>query len=357
MVIVALFLALPLDASAQEPPWDVFTGNGFIDDVPVPDGTLVEAWIRDAPVASAETVGSQYQIYIEQPPGEFFQGQFIKFTVNGYDVDHQHGWEACTQARSALYAYTGPQRGGYWKPDPDSDAVRAVSNLQARLAELERERFGLSAELEHQVEIETANLTNVRKGAIEELRAEVEREIQRIKRKFEEERRQIPLGSRREAMVRALDLAIESAVQEKWADFESQSRLNLEYLRDDFTEIKLAKDRKLNEAYQRIYQAQAELQQGMQEIGVPISYPSEPGESIDQCPRPPRNLEENIPRPRDPDPNVPTPEEAKPNRGFFTNSISTDPDGLNQTLDPTTLAVIGILITLAATGVQLVRGN
>ena len=45
------------------------------------------------------------------------------------------------------------------------------------------------------------------------------------------------------------------------------------------------------------------------------------------------------------------------NRGFFTNSISVDPNGLNNALDPTTLAVLGILITLVATGIQLVKGN
>ena len=50
-------------------------------------------------------------------------------------------------------------------------------------------------------------------------------------------------------------------------------------------------------------------------------------------------------------------EESGWKRGFFINSISADPDGLNTTLDPTALAVIGILITLAATGVQLLKGN
>ena len=58
-----------------------------------------------------------------------------------------------------------------------------------------------------------------------------------------------------------------------------------------------------------------------------------------------------------PTPEIPSPDEPGRNRGFFFNSISADPNGLNRALDPTMLAVIGILITLAATCVQLLKGN
>ena len=44
-------------------------------------------------------------------------------------------------------------------------------------------------------------------------------------------------------------------------------------------------------------------------------------------------------------------------RGFFTNSASVDSEALDDALDPTTLAVIGILLTLVATGIQLFKGN
>jgi len=48
------------------------------------------------------------------------------------------------------------------------------------------------------------------------------------------------------------------------------------------------------------------------------------------------------------------PEES---RGFFFNSESGALGDLGESLDPTTLAVLGILITLAATAIQLVKGN
>ena len=360
VALLALFVALPHDGSAQEPPWDIFTGNGLIDDLPVADGTVVEAWIRDVPVASTKTFGSQYQIYIEQPPGEFFNGQFIKFKLDGYEIDRQHGWDACTQAKVALYAYTDPQSGGHRKPDPDPDAVHAVRELQARRAELERERLKMSTNLEHQVANEIANVTSQWERAIKELRAEVERELQQIKRKFELERMQIPLGSGREALVRKLDLAIESVVQEKWADFESQSRLKRQYLRDDIIEIELTKDHELNEVYQRIYQVQDELHELMRETGVLFNfapYTGSPDDFVDSCSAAPLNREERSPSPESPSPEIPSPGESGRSRGFFTNSISTDTNAFDRALDPTALAIIGILITFAATAVQLVRGN
>ncbi len=353
--LLALFVALPLDASAQQPPWDIFTGNGLLDDLPVADGTVVEAWIRDVPVASTKTFGSQYQIYIEQPPGEFFAGQFLKFTVDGYEVDRQHEWEACTQAKVALNAYTTPQRGDDRNPDPG--AVQAVRELQARRAALERERFEMPAGVQHQVEIEIANLTNQWEQAIEELRAETGREIQQIKRKFELERGRVPFGPDRQTMLRELDLELESMVEEKWDDFESQSQLKRQYLRDDIIEIEQANDFELKDVHQRISQVENELRERMQENGVLFNYFQYTGDSQDQCPSPPGNWEDNGPGPESPSPENPSPEESGRSRGFFINSISADTNALNRTLDPTTLAVIGILITLAATAVQLVKGN
>lgn len=44
-------------------------------------------------------------------------------------------------------------------------------------------------------------------------------------------------------------------------------------------------------------------------------------------------------------------------RGFFFNSESGAIGNLGESLDPATLAVLGILITLAATFAQLVKGN
>ena len=353
-VVLALFIALPLSGSAQEPPWDIFTGNAFLDDLPVADGAVVEAWVRDVRVASNETIGSQYQIYIEQPPGEFFAGQFLKFTVNGYEVEPHHEWEACTQSQSALYAYTAPRRGDR---NPDPDAVQAVRELEAKRAELERERFEMTGGHQRQVATEIANITNQWERAIEELRAETEREIQQIRRKFELERKQIPLGRNRETTVRKLERELASWVQERRTEFESESQLKRQHLRDDIIDIEQTNYFELQDVHQRIVQVENELHERMREIGVPFNYFQYTGDFLDECPRPPGNWEEDSISPGNPDPDRSSPEEPGPSRGFFTNSISANPNGLDKAMDPTALAVIGILITLAATAVQMVKGN
>ena len=44
-------------------------------------------------------------------------------------------------------------------------------------------------------------------------------------------------------------------------------------------------------------------------------------------------------------------------RGFFTNSAIGSLGTANRIIDPTTLAVIGILLTLGATVIQMVKGS
>ena len=46
-----------------------------------------------------------------------------------------------------------------------------------------------------------------------------------------------------------------------------------------------------------------------------------------------------------------------PTRGFFTNSSSGSISDVEKFIDPTTLAVLGILLTLLATSLSLIKGN
>jgi hypothetical protein len=44
-------------------------------------------------------------------------------------------------------------------------------------------------------------------------------------------------------------------------------------------------------------------------------------------------------------------------RGFFTNSASGEFNDIDELFDPTSLAVLGIILTLLATSLSLVKGN
>jgi hypothetical protein len=51
------------------------------------------------------------------------------------------------------------------------------------------------------------------------------------------------------------------------------------------------------------------------------------------------------------------PAEEGPRRGFFTNSAVGEANAVDKLMDPSTLAVLGILITLLATSLSLLKGN
>ncbi len=368
MLIVALFAAFPSTVAAQQPPHVIFTGKGFIDDQPVANGTVVEAWIRGIPVAATEVFGSEYQLYLTEPPGESFEGEVVRFKLGGYGTDAAAGWFEGKESWILLYAYTGLQGypdgfNGDVTGDPEPLDRNAIIQLQARLSKLERELSELAAELQRQVKIDIADVTNRWEGAITELRVQVEREIQQATSDFEFEARQILLGSRRDGSLRSLKAELDAIIQEKWAWFEVESLRRQQYLRDEIIEIEQARDRKLNAISQIIYKVESEIKSRLERSGVSfddfqktgiIEYPV-----INVAPHPFPTPDEvnDLPIPNLPTPEIPDPKEPGRNRGFFTNSISADPNGLNRALDPTTLAVIGILITLAATGVQLLKGN
>ena len=377
IVIVALFAAFPLTVAAQKAPGALFTGMGFIDDHSVEDGAVVEAWIRGIPVAATEIFNQGFILYVVEPPGESFEGEVVRFKFRGLETNATADWVEGTESWILLYAYTGLQGypGGFngnVTADPKPDAINAIMKLRARLLQLELERSEWAAEIDHQVEIEIANVTNRWEGAISGLRAEVEREIQQLTTKFEFRAKQILLGSRRDGSLRSLKAELNAIIEEKWAWFESESRRKRRYLRDEIIEIEQARDFGLNNLNQLIYQVESDLKERLEKIGTGFDEFRETGiieyPVIDVAPHPdePPNEGKDQPIPERPSPESASPESASPgspspgetgrNRGFFFNSISADPNGLN-TLDPTTLAVIGILITLAATGVQLLRGN
>ena len=146
-----------------------------------------------------------------------------------------------------------------------------------------------------------------------------------------------------------LNAELDAFIKDKRARLELESRLEEGYRDKEILEMAQARGFDLISLNRLISQLESELERRKEMLGIPlenlVEFPEEPIE--------PPIEKKKLPTP----PETPTPKESGRNRGFFTNSISADPNGLNNGLDPTALAVIGILITLAATGVQLVKGN
>ena len=359
VVVVVLFAAFPLTVAAQKAPGAIFTGMGFIDDHTVEDGTVVEAWIRGIPVAATEIFDQGFILHVEEPPGESFEGEVVRFTFRGLETDAAADWVEGTESWILLYAYTGLQGdGGNGTADPEPDDINAIRELRAMLLALERERSELAAEFERQAGIEIATVTNRWERAVEELRAEVELRIQQMKRKFELERQQITSGPRRDAILRRLDAKFDEFIKAVWVEFEFDAQVKQGYLNDEILKLAQARGFELVKLNQLISQVETELEQRLIKAGLSFDEIRDTvgDERPVRAPVPGANgplNEEKV----DLSPNPSGPEEDERNRGFFTNSISTDTNPFNNALDPTALAVIGILITLAASVVQLLKGN
>ena len=113
--------------------------------------------------------------------------------------------------------------------------------LRARLLALKPERSELGAEFERQSGIDIARVTDRWERTIEELRAEVEQQIQQVKRKFEFERRQITLGPRSEVLLRTLDEELDAFSGNNWAEFEAESNLKERYRDNEILEMAQAR--------------------------------------------------------------------------------------------------------------------
>ncbi len=359
VVAAALFAALPLTVAAQEAPDAIFTGMGFIDDHTVEDGTVVEAWIRGIPVAKTEIFNQGFILHVVEPPGESFDGEVVRFTFRGLETDAAARWVEGTENWILLYAFTGLQGDGVNSTaDLETDEIAAIRELQAKLSELLRERLELGAEFERQSRIDIATVTKRWELAIEELRAEVELRIQQAKRKFELERQQITSGPRRGAILRRLDAEFDEFIKGVWAEFEAESTLKEGYRDDEILKMAQARGFELIKLNQLISQLETELNERLEKAGLPFEKMVEKvgDERPVRTPVPVANGSSNEDK-VDPSPKTSDSKKDERNRGFFTNTMSTDTNALNDALDPTTLAVIGILITLAASVVQLLKGN
>ena len=220
MAIGLLFSVFPPIVGAQAAPSAMFSGMGFIDDHSVEDGTVVEAWVRGRPVAATEIFNQGFVLQAAEPPGESFDGEVERF--RGLETDTKANWVEGTESWILLYAHTGLEGEGGNKTEVSE--TEAIRELRARLLALKQERSELGAEFERQSGIDIARVTDRWERTIEELRAEVEQQIQQVKRKFEFERRQITLGPRSEVLLRTLDEELDAFIGNNWAESNLKER-------------------------------------------------------------------------------------------------------------------------------------
>ena len=159
--------------------------------------------------------------------------------------------------------------------------------------------------------------------------AEQQQREQEDRRRFERERQ---LEEQRFNQQEGLE---RQRIEQERARFEQERALEDERLRQQgqLDRDRLEQDRQRLEQERRLNQErfnrEFQIQTGQRRAGINLNEPSGPL-------RIPRNL---------------------PTRGFFTNSSNGQISDIDKIMDPTSLAVLGIILTLMATSLSLFKGN
>ncbi|MCI0904343.1 MAG: hypothetical protein J4N75_12660 [Chloroflexi bacterium] len=88
---LALLLAIPTAAFAQNARPHVFVGTVTLDGAPAVDGAAVTAWVDGEQVAATNASGGQYVLQVESTTG--YAGKTVSFKVSGANASQTIVWE------------------------------------------------------------------------------------------------------------------------------------------------------------------------------------------------------------------------------------------------------------------------
>ena len=88
---LALLLAIPTAAFAQNARPHVFVGTVALDGAPAVDGAAVTAWVDGEQVAATNASGGQYVLQVESTTG--YAGKTVSFKVSGANASQTIVWE------------------------------------------------------------------------------------------------------------------------------------------------------------------------------------------------------------------------------------------------------------------------
>ena len=248
--------------------------------------------------------------------------------------------------------------------------AQKAQELNGHLAGLERERGKLQRETQDLIQSDIALMDqasadrerqlqeemNRTKNTLENRRSELEDQLQRLRSQQGQSQRQLLDRQRldQERKAEQARLQQQQQLDQQRIDQErqlgqqrlDQERENMERERQ-LAEDRLKQQRDLDQ--QRIDQERQRLEQErLLELERQRLETQRPGQDV---------VVQNTPLGPTGAANLPGPSDRLPTRGFFNNSSSGEINDIDKLLDPSALAVLGILITLVATSLSLVNGN
>ena len=379
VLVVGLFSLLPHSVSAQSG-----TDTSFVGEEPTAcdvlwfDGVILpgELYSDAAAIRSdIEVVLNQHgcllsgEIHIVSPYVSGFgllhgtiDGNFLRFTVPyetndaGGDLNFSGLLNGDHIAGQYVVTNTGEVSDWVLATDPDAASSAGIRELQEELQVLLLEREQLEMDLEHEAGIDIDEIIQFWEGAIFDLGVDLEREIERIIQRFEREKEQVPNDRLRQETLSELDRELDLIIEEKWAFYDEEVQIKYDYMNADIAEIEHAKTSQLDEMDRLIDRIEFEIASRLGETDISLSDIRD-ATGAGTFDRLDQSNGFTVPTDSGGDGGFGDFEESEPesNRGFFSNSGSVS--DLDEALDPTTLTVLGILITLAAAAVQLVKGN
>lgn len=345
MVLAALFWWFGLSVViAQEVPPHVFVGTAIVDGKPMADGKSVTAWINGHMVAESVIHRGAYILLVVEPVGRSFHGEKISFKIGDFKAREVGYWELgggteliLTAAASGSIAddSTPVQEGS-----PGQTTVDCAQSLHPACQDHDGGQHVDGAFQDEDLVIPEARLMDTTVGGEQPPTP-----------------RQIPLtstqkdDSENQILLRLQELERQRAEQNKKLEVEQvrqsqetdRQETSLETRRLELKSRQELEQQRISRERQRAdREAQLELERQRLEPEYPDLGIFRIEGRTDQDRKPAGGL---LRRNR------------LSGRGFFTNSASGDAGGFDRALDPTTLAVIGILLTLVATSTSLFKGN
>jgi hypothetical protein len=114
-----------------------------------------------------------------------------------------------------------------------SPLIAEIRDTQNELAVLRLRHSELEVELERQLEVESAEIISHWELAIEELRAEVEHEIELVTRRVEAEKLEVTRRLGRNRVVGELEKELQLIIEQMWVSFDEEAALKMDLMEQD----------------------------------------------------------------------------------------------------------------------------
>ncbi|MCH7606095.1 MAG: hypothetical protein IH962_02965 [Chloroflexi bacterium] len=368
----------------------VFRGQVFIDGQPAPDGTGLQAYADGVRIRGARTKGGRFRMEVRQPAS--FAGRTVEFRGGGVRFPQRAVWKGGETSITLEFPETRspipglPSIPGLPEGLDIACVLKVLGRMPAGLQDMTPQEslkvaqncFSSSTQPDGTARLELERKLQEGQQALDKQRLDEERSLQEERDRLDEERlvrdrarqqdqarldqegleqdqERIRREREFEEQRRSADTEREKQrIEQERQRFLQQGELDRERFERErkLEEDRIQRERELDEQRARLDQErfQAEQKRLDQEFAQREERLRREQELDRQELRQPPSREDSVPPP---EPDVP----EGPTRGFFTNSAVGSLGSANQFMDPTMLAVLGILLTLGATVMQMVKGS